>query len=111
MAGAIPVLVWVNAEAHIHPPEEPGRTQNRAAQLLLTLAPFGSKENNQNSFLLSLQDTTEMQSVDDEEQKVSGDVVFNAHIEKLLMFIEKNLDDFNSIQEKSWVNLCDEHRT
>lgn len=25
--------------------------------------------------------------------------------------IEKNLDDFNSIQEKSWVNLCDEHRT
>jgi AraC-like DNA-binding protein len=68
-------------------------SQNRAAQLLLTLAPFGSKENNQNSFLLSLQDTTEMQSVDDEEQKVSGDVVFNAHIEKLLMFIEKNLDD------------------
>lgn len=25
--------------------------------------------------------------------------------------IEKNLDDFNSIQEKSWVNLCDENRT
>lgn len=67
--------------------------ENPTAQLLLTSAPFGSKETNNNSFLLSLQDTTEMQPINDEEQKVSGDIVFNAHIEKLLMFIEKNLDD------------------
>lgn len=69
------------------------KPENPTAQLLLTSAPFGSKETNNNSFLLSLQDTTEMQPLNDEEQKVSGDIVFNAHIEKLLMFIEKNLDD------------------
>ncbi|WP_052433498.1 helix-turn-helix domain-containing protein [Sulfurospirillum arsenophilum] len=69
------------------------KPENPTAQLLLTSAPFGSKETNNNSFLLSLQDTTEMQPINDEEQKVSGDIVFNAHIEKLLMFIEKNLDD------------------
>lgn len=67
--------------------------ENPTAQLLLTSAPLNSNENNQNSFLLSLQDTTQMQLIDEEEKKVGGDVVFNAHIEKLLMFIEKNLDD------------------
>jgi len=69
-----------------------GHTENGAEQLLLTSAPFGSHEKENSGFLLYLQDTTEMQSVGD-EQKTCGDVAFNAHIEKLLLFIEKNVDD------------------
>lgn len=62
------------------------------AQLLLTSAPLSPTEKLENGFLLYLQEITEMQPLSD-EQKVCGDTVFNTHIEKLLLFIEKNLDD------------------
>lgn len=67
-----------------------GNIQNTSSQLLLTCVPCGFSEKQNSGFLLYVQDTTEMLA---EEPKSCGNVALNTHIEKLLLFIEKNLDD------------------
>lgn len=65
---------------------------NTSTKLLVTIAPFGTKNNH--SLLLSLQDTTDIQTAEILLQEDDATVsTYNAYIEKLLMFIERNLDD------------------